>query len=118
MQRNYSVIWKIKISKKLKNKINYHLNKFEVSRADFFDVGIGFIEQRHKVPYDAPDPKDMYRFNEKDEAEKVTWQVELAEWNATKYKKFMEWYGVSERDVLAAALYESLIWVMDNHYDR
>lgn len=117
MKNGYGVIWKIKIPKKLKNKINYFINKHGIDREYFFNTGTDFISQRHMERYDTPEPKDIYRFSEKDEAELVTWQLELTESEAKGYKKFIGHYGVSERDILAAALYYNLVWIWEKHCD-
>ena len=117
MKDNNHVIWKIKIPKRLKNKINYYIKKAEMDREYFFNTGTDFLGLRHMERYDTPEPKNMYRFSEKDEAELVTWQLVLTEGEAEGYKKFIEYYGVSERDILAAALYYNLVWIWEKHFD-
>ncbi len=99
--------WKLKIPKKLYNKIKYHLYTYGngVGRDYFFDSGIDELMLKEKYYVDFPEPKYLYRFSYEEEANLVTWQARFTKRSISGYKDFMVRYGYTARDVLAAALY-------------
>ncbi|MDE6667779.1 MAG: hypothetical protein K2K38_05470 [Clostridia bacterium] len=109
MKNPDTVIWKTQIPKKLYNKIKYYFKQFGGSRADFLDFGIDALVIKYQFHhYEViPEPEILYRFSEEDEANLVGWQVAIGENVVRGYNDFMMRYGLTGRDVLAAALYQN-----------
>jgi len=100
-----TTVWRTKIPKKLYNKIKYYLSSYGVSRDYFLSCGVDNLQLKFNYNADFPDADELYRFDEKAEADLVTWQVKISVFDAENYEKFRKWYDLSGRDLLAAALY-------------
>ncbi len=105
---NYDTVnWKLKIPKKLYNKVKYYLNAHGcgIDRDYFFNTGVDELTLKNEYNQDFSEPQYLYRFSDEDEANLVTWQFRVGKRSLKCYKEFMAWYGYSARDVLAASLY-------------
>lgn len=102
-----TVNWKLKIPKKLYNKVKYYLKAHGggIDRDYLFNTGIDELSLKNEYNQDFPEPQYLYRFSDEEEADLTTWQFRVSKRNLKGYKEFMTRYGYSARDVLAAALY-------------
>ena len=105
MSKSGNVRWKTEIPKKLYYKINKYVKTYGVPRSYFINYGADALSLKYKYNQDFPDPDILYRFSAEDEAKLVPWEVVLPDDEARGYDEFIKWYGVTGRDVLAAALY-------------
>lgn len=110
MQKYDTIVWNIKLPKKLYNKINYHLKTHSLTRDYFFNCGVDVLDRTNRDNIDFPDPKTLYRFGEEEEKDLVTWQFSPDKEEEKWYLEFLDDFAYDGRDVLAAALYEALEW--------